>query len=499
MKEKFQPYGVPVLLLLLLLSYSLLALLSSGTIGGADDITHYKYSRYAFQHPYFFLHHWGKPFFTALSAPFAQFGFQGIKIFNVMAGTAAAWFTYRTAILFKLKYPVVAIFLVISSPMYIMLMLSGMTEILFSLVLIISIFLFFKREYIWSALLLSFIPFVRNEGVVIIPLFLMAYLWQREWKAIPFLLTGLLFYSIVGSFYFKDLLWVIHEMPYTGEAKEFYGSGSLLHYVEASKFTLGLGLSLMALLGIIAWLLDPFIQKGGKRKYWLMQMLVGYMPFMVYFAAHSFVWWKGMGNSVGMIRVIAAVVPPAALLGAFAWSRLMEILPLSENLRRVSTLGLCLFFLTIPHQVYEIPVPLKNEQEQVSYAARWLMQSEYQGSKVYYYDPFFWYYLELNPMDEERSRAFLHNNEHPAYMLPEGAIVIWDAHYAPNEGRLPLSRLVDHPEFQLIKVFRPGEPFPILGKHEYEICIFRRITTDEGADNNEYYDIMVEDIQDTEP
>jgi hypothetical protein len=494
MKGKFQSYGIPLLLLILLLSYSVLALLSPGTIGGADDITHFKYSRYAFQHPSYFLHHWGKPFFTALSAPFAQFGFPGIKIFNVLAGITAAWFTYRTAVLFKLKFPVVAIFLVISAPMYSMLMLSGMTEILFSLVLIVSIFLFFNKQYIWSALLLSFIPFVRNEGVVIFPLFLVAYVWQREWKAIPFLLTGLLFYSIVGSFHFKDILWVFHEMPYTGEAKELYGSGSLFYYVRSSKLTLGLGLTLMALLGGLAWLLDPFVRKEADRKPWILQMLVGYLPFMVYFVAHSYVWWKGLGNSVGMIRVIAAVVPSAALLGTLGWSRLMELLPLSANLKRISTLVLCLFLLTLPHQMYEIPYPLKGEQEQVDRAARWLKQSEYQGGKVYYYDPFFWYYLDLNPMDEERSRAFLHNNEHPAYMVPEGSIVIWDAHYGPNEGQLPLSRLMDHPGFRLIQVFRPEESFIVLGNNEYEIYLFRRITSDDGEDNQNIYKELLEEI-----
>ena len=115
--EKYEKYLVPAILLILVISYAILAIISEGTHGDADDIGHYRRSRYAFQFPEFFLYHWGKPFFTALSSPFAQFGFKGIRIFNVLAGTLAAYYTYRTAILLKFKFPVLAIFLVISSPL----------------------------------------------------------------------------------------------------------------------------------------------------------------------------------------------------------------------------------------------------------------------------------------------------------------------------------------------------------------------------------------------
>ena len=61
-----------------------------------------------------------------------------------------------------------------------------------------------------------------------------------------------------------------------------------------------------------------------------MEMLVVYLPFMVYLSAHSYIWWKGMGNSVGMIRVIIAVLPSAVLLAVLGWSRLLEIIPVSK-------------------------------------------------------------------------------------------------------------------------------------------------------------------------
>ena len=43
--EKYQKYLVPALLGILVIVYTILVFLSEGTIGGADDITHYRYSR----------------------------------------------------------------------------------------------------------------------------------------------------------------------------------------------------------------------------------------------------------------------------------------------------------------------------------------------------------------------------------------------------------------------------------------------------------------------
>jgi len=492
--EKYEKYLVPAILLILVISYSILAIISDGTYGDADDIGHYRRSRYVFQFPEFFIYHWGKPFFTALSSPFAQFGFKGIRIFNVLAGTLAAYYTYRTALLLKLKFPVLAIFLVISSPLYTVLMLSGMTEILGSLVLILSIFLFFKQKYIWSALVLSFMPFVRNEALVILPLFFVALVWLKQWKAIPFLAFGFVFYSIVGGFYYEDFLWVVNEMPYKGNAQGIYGSGELLHYVKASKYIVGTGLSVLTLAGLVLWILDPMVKPKKPPKQWLMETLVAYMPFMVYLAAHSYVWWKGAGNSVGMIRVMIAVLPSVALLGVFAYSRIMEWIPVHNWIKQLATGLFCIFLVFIPHKLYDIPVPLVGEQRIVKMATDWLCESEYTGNRFFYYNPFFPHFLKIDPYDDAISHQFVHSRTNPETKVEEGEIVIWDAHFSPNEGKLPLENLMNNKGLKLIHVTRDKEPFTVLGGYLYEIYFFQRILEDDGVDNYDIYNKLLEEI-----
>ncbi len=496
--EKVERYLVPAILLVIVTIYTILVYLSEGTHGGADDIGHYRRSRYAYQFPHFFLYHWGKPFFTAVSSPFAQFGFNGIRIFNVLAGTATAYFSYRTARLMGLRHPVLAIFFLISSPLYTVLMISGMTEILASLMLILTIFLFYKKQYIWSALLLSFLPFVRNEAVVILPLFLIAYAWQRKWTAIPFLFFGFIFYSVVGSFYYDDFFWVIRHMPYKGTAQGIYGSGDLFHYVRAFKFILGIPLTVAMIAGGVGWIIDPWIHPKRPRKEWLMEMLVVYLPFMVYLAAHSYVWWRGAGNSVGLVRVMIAVVPSAVMLGMSGWSRLTELVPVPEIAKRGATAILCIFLVTVPYRVYKIPVPLVGTQRLVKEAAEWKMNSEYADRKFHYYNPFFTHFMKISPYDPDLSHQFVYDRQHPEKKILEGELVFWDAHFSPNEGQLPLERLMDNPHYRLVHLVRDKEPFKVLGGYTYEIYIFERIPEEEAVDNHAIYGRLLQEIMESE-
>jgi len=102
--------------------------------------------------------------------------------------------------------------------------------------------------------------------------------------------------------------------------------------------------------------------------------------------------------------------------------------------------------------------------------------------------------MDLNPYDQERVHEFVYDRDHPEYKIEEGEIVIWDAHFSPNEGRLPLENLMSSEGFRLIHLTRDKEPFSVLGGYLYEIYIFQRITTDDGEDNHDIYQEMLDEI-----
>ncbi|MDQ3046844.1 MAG: hypothetical protein M3R27_04790 [Bacteroidota bacterium] len=107
-------------------------------------------------------------------------------------------------------------------------------------------------------------------------------------------------------------------------------------------------------------------------------------------------------------------------------------------------------------------------------AAEWLKNSEFKNSKIYYYDPYFVHVLDLDPYNAEKVQERLPFPLRPEQGIPVGCLVLWDAHFGPNEGGLPLERLSGNKNFKKLKEFRPMEPFMVLGDN-YEVFVFQRI------------------------
>ncbi|MCD6200583.1 MAG: hypothetical protein J7K46_02110, partial [Bacteroidales bacterium] len=297
-------------LLILFVVIGTLILLSGGFYGGGDSIAHYRISRYALRYPHLFLDHWGKPVFTILSSPFSWVGFNGTRIYNVIAGLLTAFLTYRTVREEAGKDAWLAVFFVILAPVYFILFFSAVTEITFSLVLIFSVYYIYREKYTAAALIISFLPFARTEGFVIVFVILAALTGYRQYKSIPFLFGGFVLFSLMGWPYYHDPLWVIHEMPYTGAA-DIYGHGTLGHFIGSAPRIFGIPLLFFWILGVYSLALD--ILSREKRERALKETWFVVIPFLAYFAAHSYVWWKGLGGSLGLTRVMAGVVPLVAV------------------------------------------------------------------------------------------------------------------------------------------------------------------------------------------
>ena len=213
MKPNKIPHPESFILALVFVLLLVLSFFSQGYYGGTDNINHYFLSRYSWTYPNLFLNPWGRPLYTILSSPFAQFGFQGIKVFNVILGTLSAWLLMKTARELKVKPSWLAIIILCFTPLYMIMLFTAMTEIVFSFVFICSLYLFFSKRFIAAAIVISFLPFARSEGYFMIPVIFLGLVLRREWKAIPFLGLGFVVFSLLGAYQFKDLLWVIRNNP----------------------------------------------------------------------------------------------------------------------------------------------------------------------------------------------------------------------------------------------------------------------------------------------
>lgn len=366
MFEKYENYISYVILLSLLIFFTVISLLSEGFYGGSDNIAHYHISHYAFKYPHLFLDHWGKPLFTALSSPFSQFGFHGLKIFNVILGLLISLFSYKIVKAFNYKSPWLIIIFNCFTPLFLIMLFTGLTEILFAFVLIFAVYLTIKEKYIFSALVISLLPLARTEGIIIIPLFLFAYIFYKKYKAIPFLLSGFVIYSIIGFFYYNDFFWLINQNPYSG-VKYIYGSGSIFHFIGNYHTIFGRPLTFLLATGIIA-LIYNLIKKPNLKK-----------------------------TAIKEIRVMAGITPLAAILALKGFGFVFETFRIKKTyLIMISAIIISGIIIRTGILANEIPVKLDKGQLMVKQSCNWLHSSKFYDNNIYYFDPVICYYLELN-------------------------------------------------------------------------------------------------------
>lgn len=444
-----------------------------------DGLRHYLVSRWCWKHPDLLFYHWGKPFFTLITSPFSHLGYKGIQFFNLGCAALGAYWLYKIAKHYAIANAALAVVFVFFSPVFFTVIPTGLTEPMFFCIIAGSSLLLLKEKYTLSCLAISFLPFVRSEGNMIIALFFVVLLLRKKYFHLPLLAVGTLVYSIAGGLYYKDFFWVWTMNPYNGANKDFYGQGEWNYFLNAYDFILGIPLSILFVAGILFYL-----RKLLKKKIfsWLAEhdvevfLLLG--SFVVYFTAHSIFWWKGLFNSFGLIRAIAGTSGLVALTCLRGLDQFFAVLP-SKKILRVASAGLLSAWVIIyPFRKTIFPPQLSEEDKVTEEALQWFKNSPYKNKLVYYLNPYLGERLNRDPFDDKEVRELWGLmpaiREWGYNVVPDSTIVFWDAHYGPNEARIPLDSISSDPHFELVKVFKPATPFTVIGGHDYGIYAFAK-------------------------
>lgn len=455
------------------LFFVLFSIYSEGNWGGADSYSHYRISRYAFKYPHLFLDLWGKPVFNILSSPFSQFGFLGIKIFNVGVALLSAFIAYDFAKINKWHASYMAILMLLFAPIYFIIIPSGLTEPLFGLVLISAVWFFFKDRFILSSIIISLLPFARNEGFVVLPLFLTAYLLKKEYRAIPFLGFGFFFFSLIGWPVYRDFFWIFPQSQGGGD-QGIYGTDSLFHFVYSIDDILGIPILLFWLFGFAfsTYAVLKNFRKINNEHYFYLLVVGG---FLVYFAAHSVVRWLWEGRSLGLIRVIAGVVPLAVLIAIRGMDEILKTVERHKMRSLVIVFVAGIVITLYPFFKYPVPIPPGGEEKFIKISSEWLKENDLDKQRIFYFDPYLIHLLNFDPYDQSLSIQGVADKLQPSNNMSLGDLLVWDAHFGPNEGGVQLDNLMNDLHLQLIKTILPIENFKVLGGYDYGIYIFRKV------------------------
>ncbi len=448
----------------------ILNLFNEGTRGGGDSYMHYLFAHWSFVHPHLFFDHWGKPLFTILSSPFAQFGFKGAVTFNILVAIGSGILVNLSAKRMGVNFSWLGIIITVFTPLFFVLSFSSLTEILFAFTLVLSIYLFVLQKFEWSAIVISFIPFARTEGVIFLPLFALTFILLKNYKSVFTLLTGGVIMALLGYSVHKDFFWPITKNPYQGSSS-IYGSGDLFHFLHEAPGIFGWPLICAFFLGIAAMVITIFKQKD--RKFALESFLIVGCS-VGYFLAHTVVWAYGIGASAGLTRVMAGIVPLVALTGMYGLSYFVEAVKWSDRKKAVLLSVLALVFVIEGTTKNKFPLESKQVDKTVVEACHYILKEDLKKEYIVYYNPLEAFTLELDPFSNDRSRERVLNINEPSMDLSPGSIIIWDSQFGPVEGGLTKETLVNDPELNFVKRFIAPNEFNGKEYFDFEVLIFQK-------------------------
>ena len=443
----------------------LIAILTHGTCDEGDSIMHYLYARSVPAHPFNLLDHWAKPLYVLVSFPAAQFGFIGVKLQNTLLSCIALWFTYLSARRLHFKWALAVFPIALFFKAFPLVSLSGLTEPLHNLLLSIAIYLLLCDRYIWVAIVVSFLPFVRSEGLFIVVGFGLFFALKRQWGAIPLLALGHIVYSIAGYHRYHDLLWVFHNIPYA-HADGHYGHGKWAYYGVMMPYIAGMVNTVLVTIGVVCGGISGVMMM--YRRQWhsaTIDILFLIGLFVLFFLMHTIFWTFGLFGSFGLIRVFIAITGVMILIIIYALDRIDALLSSYYKYATAAILVLVIvlslswsFAAWSPYRVnlvndFELHADQLCDSDVAAYVHSTIR--DYSSYTLFIDAP---YIMEVMNADIYGPHAY-YNNQIPATGYPPMSIAIWDDWYSNSEYKISLDFIRNHKEMREVKTFIRTNPW----------------------------------------
>ncbi|RSK45969.1 phage portal protein [Hymenobacter perfusus] len=435
-------YGLLAVLLVVSIS---MVFVTQNTYDSSDSIMHYLFAHYAFQHPINFLESWSKPLVVQLMAGPAQLGLRGVMVLQCLMVACAAGLAYDAARQLRMPWPWLAIVSCYASADYFRIQFSGLTEPTFSVVLMAAVALALRGRVAWGAAVLSFLPFARSEGFLLIVVYGFYLLVMRQWRILPWLGLGFLIYGVAGLFVYQDFLWVFTRNAYPVHNTSYaFATGHVRHFILGVADTIGwvqYGLFWLGGAGMIWTWLQPSVRL--RKSLFTTELLLVYGCISVFLVAHTVFWMLGIFGSLGLIRVICSIVPLLSLVvlrGVWLVSMAGRTSGTQTIIRVVLMVAVIGFLFSGSRIAFRWQRDFGRASDQVllDSAGRWAAR-KYNSAQIVYWHPYVAMATQLDPFGpRHRPASVLQDTEWP---LPAGSLVFWDEWYAVVEGGTPFEKL----------------------------------------------------------
>jgi hypothetical protein len=238
-------------------------------------------------------------------------------------------------------------------------------------------------------------------------------------------------------------------------------------------------LGILSLIGVCTFLSQLFYRKQNKTTFNFFiteEILLIICPLFAILSLHTFLYWcKSFPyTNLGLLRYMVTIIPSSAMLGL----RGLNIILLPIKNRPYVSFFIVLFIgifaaLTPFFQDY-FPFVLMQEEKTVKACGQWMREQKLTDEKLYYSQQFLIPNINKDPFDRNKALELTYAlKENFTGNLEDSSVIVWDAHYSANEGRVPLDSLLGNPHFELLHEFVPAQSFSTLGGYDFKVYVFQ--------------------------
>lgn len=452
-------------------------------VGGEDNFSHFLYSKYAFSHPHLFLNLYGRPIFTIITSPFAGLGIFFVEVLNIIIIIAGAFITFLIAEELNFKHPFIVGLTYILIPYSFLTGISVLTEPLGALLLSLSLFFYFKKKYLTSSIVTSFMPFVRPEGIIFLIIYLVFWIRRKKILYIFSLFSGIVIFQIFGSIIFKDFFWLVNTNPnlvnvlkypvhesllfyfidlpiFLNPVLAFFFIAGAFHIVSKAKFSKQLSIITLLflvypLIHILFFSLTQYFNIFGATAN--LRYLASILPVISIITAKGFEYYSFSKHRIRILitfliwlfLLIQSINREMILLSVFFVILIIINLHINRQKFKDITVAavLVIFALFYIFSTYNIPFGLDRQQKMITEVSEWIKSNKLDNRRLIHAYPYLDYILEKDPFNEDN---ILHLRLFSRAAI--GDVLIWDSYFGQRDYQISKQTFQTN-QFRLLKSF----------------------------------------------
>lgn len=278
--------------------------IDSNILYSIDDIFRFCYLKASFYHPVIYLNPNLKILSMAISRLFFELlpiGMTALRVMSSVFSVVTIFFLYKVTKIVnpEKKLPLLPVLFTLTSGVYFLVSISTLAESMFICFLILAIYFFYSEKFLFSTIIVSLLPTIRQEGVLFIAVWAILLIWQKRYWHLLILFVPAVLWSLANSLLLQHSL--IYTMLYFKHLSANTPTSVLILPCELNK-----NIILFSLPALALFITGLFCERKNK-KYLLIFLCVSFhLGFLI--LSSSIKLFK-TGYLSYVIRLIAPSVP----------------------------------------------------------------------------------------------------------------------------------------------------------------------------------------------